>query len=558
MKGFNAVYNIALADFLERIRRFSFLVVLGVTAAAGYSMVPPPDASYNGFVIAGCRGVYNSPWIGTIVGITVVCLLSLIGFHLVKDSVGRDYETRVGQIVAATPVSRFEYIVGKWLSNLSVLASILLVLTVVAVIMRLVRGEAPPLDLPGLVAPIWLISLPVLAWVSAFAVLFETIPLLRGSFGYVIYMALWMWMLLVISVLPMFVKPAEIAPHNDFMGISTSIADMARSMAEQGFDASSGTTDIGQPTEGRTVEHFMWKGVGWWPGQAFGRFLWLTGSFAVVLLSAIPFDRFDPAGRRRGKPSKAKGSEAKRRGIFSRKRGTPVSETGVTTAQTGGQADEDSPVTYETITPPVASTRNNLWTIAIFELRLLLAGRNNWWYIGALLSIVLSGAMTSEGMRALFLAIAWFWPATAWSLLGNREAQYQSSAIVFSARRPVMTQLPAMWLAGALLALVMGSGHILRLLITGDPAQVLAIAAGAAFVPALALALGIATNGSRAFQIVYPVLCYVGLSGRFIWLDYKGINPETTAAGVPLLYLVLAAALLAIAAKGRARRIRGN
>ena len=185
MRGFNAVFNIALADFLERIRRFSFLVVLGATAAAGYSMVPSSDASYNGFVMAGCRGIYNSPWIGTIVGITVVCLLSLIGFHLVKDSVGRDYETRVGQIVAATPVSRLEYIIGKWLSNLAVLSSILLVLTVVAVIMRLVRGEAPPLDLPGLIAPIWLISLPVLAWVSAFAVLFETIPLLRGSFGYV-------------------------------------------------------------------------------------------------------------------------------------------------------------------------------------------------------------------------------------------------------------------------------------------------------------------------------------------------------------------------------------
>lgn len=568
MRGLNAVYNLALADFLERIRRFSFLVVLGATAATGYSMVPSSDASYNGFVIAGCRGVYNSPWIGTIVGITVVCLLSLVGFFLVKDSIGRDYDTHVGQIVAATPVSRLEYIIGKWLSNLAVLSSILLVLTVVAVIMRLVRGEAPPLDLPGLIAPIWLISLPVLAWVSAFAVLFETIPLLRGSFGYIIYMALWMWMLLVFSVLPMFVKPGEIAPYHDFMGISTSVSSMARSMAEQGFDMSKGTTDIGQPTEGHTVEHFMWRGAGWWPGPAFGRLLWLAGSCAVVILSAIPFDRFDPVRqRRREKRSKAKPPHDKRRGIFGRtKEGntscTAPSEAGTDdTAGGPGVAAVYAPAMpdYNRIAPPDCSRRGgSLWTIAIFELRLLLAGRNLWWYLGALLSIVLSGALTSEGMRALFLAIAWFWPATAWSLMGCRETQYRSSAIVFSAARPVKRQLPAVWLAGALLALIMGSGQILRLIITGNPAQVLALVAGSAFVSALALALGVATNGTRAFQIIYPILCYVGLSGRFIWLDYKGINSDTAAAGVPLLYFLLAAVLLALAAKGRAMQVRGN
>lgn len=568
MRGFNAVFNIATADFLERIRRFSFLVVLGLTAAAGYSMVPSSDASYNGFVMAGCRGVYNSPWIGTIVGITVVSLLSLVGFFLVKDSISRDYDTRVGQIVAATPVSRLEYIIGKWMSNLAVLSSILLVLTVMAVIMHLIRGEAPPLELPSLIAPIWLISLPVLAWVSAFAVLFETIPLLRGSFGYVVYMALWMWMLLVISVLPMFVKPGEITPRNDFMGISTSISSMARSMAEQGFDISKGTTDIGQPTEGHTVEHFMWKGVGWWPGPAFGRLLWLAGSCAVVILSAIPFDRFDPARqRRRGKRSKAKRPHEKRRGIFGR---TKEENTRCTVPSEAGTDDmtcdpgiaalyAPAKLDYNRIAPPDCSSRGgSLWTIAMFELRLLLAGRNLWWYLGALLSIVLSGALTSEGMRSLFLAIAWFWPATAWSMMGSREALYRSSAIVFSAARPVKRQLPAVWLAGAILALIMGAGQILRLIITGNPAQILALVAGAAFVPALALALGVATNGNRAFQIIYPILCYVGLSGRFIWFDYKGINVESMAAGIPLLYLAMAAMLLALAAKVRAMQVRGN
>jgi len=557
MTGLSAVYSIALADFLERIRRFSFLVVLGATVAAGYSMVPSSNASYNGFVMAGCRGVYNSPWIGTIVGITVVSLLSLIGFYLVKDSVTRDYDTRVGQIVAATPVSKLEYMTGKWLSNLAVLSAILLALTVVAVIMRLVRGEAPPLDLPGLIVPIWLIPLPVMAWVAAFAVLFETIPLLRGSFGYVAYIGIWLWMLLVITALPMFQTPDRITPGNDFMGISASMADMARSMADQGFDVSRGTTDIGQPTGGRTVEHFKWDGVSWWPGPAFGRLLWLAGSLAVVALSAIPFDRFDPARRRK--------REIQHRGLFWRRNKAMVTGTSTgalidapvteTIAPAGGLAL----IAYENLTPPQGSSRGgNLWTITLFELRLLLAGRNRWWDLGALVSIVLAGALTRESLRGLFLAIAWLWPTMAWSMMGSRETHFRTSSLIFSAARPVRRQLPAVFLAGALLGLIMGAGQIIRLLITGDIGQVFALIVGAAFVSALALVLGVSTASGRAFQIVYPILWYLGLSGGFIWLDYKGINPETVLAGVPLLYLALATGFLALATAGRTRQIRSG
>ena len=54
----------------------------------------------------GYRGVYNSAWIGVLMTICCSTFLSLAGFYIVKNSVQRDTDTRVGQILAATPMRK--------------------------------------------------------------------------------------------------------------------------------------------------------------------------------------------------------------------------------------------------------------------------------------------------------------------------------------------------------------------------------------------------------------------------------------------------------------------
>jgi hypothetical protein len=104
----------------------------------------------------------------------------------------------------------------------------------------------------------------------------------------------------------------------------------------------------------------------------------------------------------------------------------------------------------------------------------------------------------------------------------------------------------------------MGSGYGLRLLLTGRTEMFAALLVGAMFVSALALACGVWMNGSRAFQILYPVLCYLGFSGAFRWFDFKGVNHESVAAGAPLFFLLLTAMLLMLAVLGRRRQIERN
>ena len=149
MNRLYVLYHMARADFFERARRYSFLVMLGMVVWLGY-------ASATGRLVMSVQpnyvGEINSAWVGALMTVTVTLFLGWFGFYLVKGSVSRDYETGVGQIMATTPLSRPLYALGKWLSNFLVLGVMLLILMAAGVLMIVLVGEAP-LDLGALAAP---------------------------------------------------------------------------------------------------------------------------------------------------------------------------------------------------------------------------------------------------------------------------------------------------------------------------------------------------------------------------------------------------------------------
>jgi hypothetical protein len=90
MKTLRTLYHLTRADFFERIRRYSFLIVLATAVCAGYLFVPPEGAGYRVLQVGVQRGIYNSPWIGLMFGLIAVLHLPFIGFYLVKNAVERD------------------------------------------------------------------------------------------------------------------------------------------------------------------------------------------------------------------------------------------------------------------------------------------------------------------------------------------------------------------------------------------------------------------------------------------------------------------------------------
>src|SRR5499427_5557916 len=133
MSSSRVLYHMVRADFLERVRRYSFLVTLAGALFIAYAV-----AAEKMWIVVGngYRGVYNSAWIGALMAICCSTFLSLVGFYIVKNSVQRDVDTRVGQILAATPMRKDFYTLAKTLSNFAVLACMVVVLMLAAVIMQ--------------------------------------------------------------------------------------------------------------------------------------------------------------------------------------------------------------------------------------------------------------------------------------------------------------------------------------------------------------------------------------------------------------------------------------
>lgn len=143
MKQLRVIYHLARADFLERVRRYSFLVMLGAVVFLGYQA-----AIGNVRIQLGSyRGEYNSAWIGSMMAIIASFFLSWLGFYLVKGSVARDRETGVGQIMATTPLTRPLYTFGKWLSNFAVLVSMVLILAIAGLVIQILAGESKRIEL---------------------------------------------------------------------------------------------------------------------------------------------------------------------------------------------------------------------------------------------------------------------------------------------------------------------------------------------------------------------------------------------------------------------------
>lgn len=189
MSAARVIYHLARADFLERVRRYSFLIMLGLAAFLSYQTAVGNVTMR----LDQYRGEFNSAWVGSMMALISSFFLGWFGFYLVKGSVARDRETGVGQIMATTPLTRPLYTFGKWASNFAVLLAMNLVLAIAGIGIQFLAGENTQLNLPALLAPFLFITLPMMALVAAIAVLFESIGFLSGGFGNVLYFFLFVF-----------------------------------------------------------------------------------------------------------------------------------------------------------------------------------------------------------------------------------------------------------------------------------------------------------------------------------------------------------------------------
>ncbi|HEV7507381.1 MAG TPA: ABC transporter permease [Thermoanaerobaculia bacterium] len=526
MSQARALYHLMRADFLERVRRYSFLITLGLAVWLGWAVSTGKLKLW----ISDTRGVYNSAWVGLLMALVVNAFVSLAGFYVVKNTLERDRRTGVGQILATTPMSKVLYTLGKTLSNLAVLLAMVAVLAGMAVVAQFVAGEDTHIHLGPLLAPFLIFCVPAMALVAAFAVLFETIPFLKGGFGNVV------WFFLFTATVPLGIKMSH-----DPIGLGL-VKTQLKTAVVKAFGSATDSFVLGALSNERQARSFRWEGMDWTREILLSRLTLLVIAFGIALLAAVFFDRFDVSrswGRRRS----------------SRKGHAAVAARGLAPAGDGAAVDSaPAPVPVHLHPLPAGSRRFHFLDMLRAELRLLLKGQRWWWY-GIAAGLIVAGLFVPEAGRKVVLPLTWLWPVLLWSSMGAREARFGTDGLVFSAAWPLQRQLPATWFAGFLLALITGSGVGIRLAISGNWPAAGAWLIGALFIPTFALAMGVWSGTSKAFEVIYLFLWYIGPLNQTRSLDFMGAVPAAVKAGIPLVWLAATVALGVAGVAGRKRQL---
>lgn len=508
------------ADFNERTRRFGFFVFMLSVLGIGWLAY----AGHIQMAIGRMRGVLNSAWIGTTMAVSADVFITMVGFYVVKNALESDRKSGVGEILCATRLGSLRYLLSKWISNALVLSSVLALLVVVSAVMQVVSAETADVDVVALLSPMVMLGIPAACVVAALAVVFETIPVFRGGFGNVFYFFFWSAGFAVSLQANM--------PALDWLGLSfveSDLAAAARALSGTDPGGFSYTIGGGALLLKGVNEALLWEGVRWTPAMMAMRLVPVGLAAGLVALSSLWFDRFDPSRAKRGR--KVSGT-AERNG-------------------TEAHAWERAAASPSAVQ---VSGRPRLVSMTLAELRVMLAGAHKLWLLGAA-GMALTLLVASESAARAVLVPATLWPVLFWSGLGMRERWHGTDQILFSAPRPIRNQMVASWLAGiALVCLTTGTWG-LRMLVTGELASLGHWAAGAAFIPSLALCLGVWSGTTRLFESIYVALWYVGIANETPGLDFIGAHASASSPRHVALYAFMALVLLALAALGRKRQI---
>ena len=334
--------------------------------------------------------------------------------------------------------------------------------------------------------------MPLMALVAAAAVLFESVPFLQGGFGNIVYFFAF------ISFLPLFMENPTLKQYPAFepTGLGILASEMGKAVTaidpEYNGDFSLGGGFV------TATRVFTWNGVHWTPEFILARFSLIALAVLLIFFAALFFDRFDPS---RAKPKRIKPGTTK---------------------------PDLSPVITSQALPNVhltplnkAANRFSFFNVFMAEIKLLLKGQRWWWYVVMAGIIIACLVVPSAAVREYALPIAWVWPILIWSAIGNREIHNNVQQMTFSSASPLLRQLPAQWLAGLIVTLLVSIGAIIRLTVDGDTAGLLALLSGAFFIPSLALASGVWSGTSKLFEILYMLIWYLGPMNK---LDGAGLH----------------------------------
>jgi len=281
-----ALRAIVRAEFLLRFRRTSSIIILLAVAAGVYFIVPEPSSGHSMIQVEGHHVLQNSAAVALATGLNCSLLLSLFGYYLVSNSLRREILSHTASVVAATRVGSLEYLTGKFIGNVLFLAVIGAGCMLSAMAMFLLRGEGTLEPLVFLATYTWLL-LPMVAVVAAIALLFESVSVLSGRVGDVLYFFIWGGSLGAPVAIVQSSHAHRWLEMVDILGLTEVITQLTRRFNTENIS-------IGFSTTNRALAPMHFAGLEFGGDALLVRLGPLVAAAVCLLIARAAFHRFDP------------------------------------------------------------------------------------------------------------------------------------------------------------------------------------------------------------------------------------------------------------------------
>jgi hypothetical protein len=501
---------IIAADFRIRFRRLSTVIVFLLLGAFAYVWVPAPLTGRTLIQIDGHRAIYNSGAIGVGTASLAMIFVGLFGFYVISNAIRRDIVTRCGVIAASTPMRSGEYLLGKFLGNLVFLATFIAGFMLSSAAMLIARGEAR-IEPLVFVEQYLLLTPPAIIFVSAVAVLFESVRWLSGKLGDVLYFFLWMTVISLVVANEVSRGAINWARCFDFTSFGFMIDQMQRTLNTQ--SVSIGASDF-DPAKPPIVFHGLSMTREW----IVPRLISMAAPLLLLPVAGLFFHRFDPVKTGRVTGKGRRNWLGKIQNLFK-----PLSRraAAILSRPVGGD-----------------SLFGAMWTDAVLTLTLLPFA------FVVFIAVAIGSLFVSplSMLPVVFAAVA-----ILVSDVGTRDGR--AGAVTSLRSVPRLRENCLLWKFGSalLLSFLLCAGPIGRTISSG-PLALGALIGGLVFVAAMATALGVVTANPKTFIVGFLTFWYVVMNDKGIHplLDFGGFygHPSTTTIG---FYAALSAAALALA-----------
>lgn len=522
----SGIWGVTRADFLERFRRFSFIAMMALALFEAFWFVPRDDGSMQVMAIQADRFIQagNASWIPIASAWGLGFFLPLIGFFYLRNAITFDENSGVSQLISVSPIGNIRYMLGKLLSGTLLLYCFTAVVILGTLFMTLWHFPGQLLLAHEFLSP-FVFLLVALPFCSALAVLFESVRFLRGAIGSTIYVAAFITMYVLVSEAE---SPGLLLRSFDFSGTSVIFHSISRAVLEQSGQPMDSLLFLGSAPDVLTqpTKQLVFNGI----RLSAADFLGFAGMLCVTFgltFSSAPLYSFT----------------AKLSGIrLPRKRRDKRIHTA---------SEQKSTVAYV----PVSPSGGLMWVRGITaEMHLMLSGQPFLWMLVSLGAIIACLFVDLSVVQSYILPLLLLWFINVFSSMGSREYQHDVLKCISVIPNGRLKQIVFSWVSGMLIALVVVSPVILRMMFAGQIGGVLSCIAGVVFLPSLAIFMGEFSKTRRVLELSFVVITYLILN-NVTAVMYIGIHPDVVSLARSGIYLAIGISLGVAAILKRISRV---